>query len=112
MGYLDFYEILTDEHIAPGFKRAVKLAKAGPRLLREAYKLEEQIDIGFNRACWTLTGGSYMKRDTNWQLQLAEGSAAPELSQASKPALDEEDGENGWSGRVGKQPSSLHLKEW
>jgi hypothetical protein len=108
MGYLDFYDILTDEHIAPGFKRAVKLAKAGPRLLREAYKVEEQIDNGFNRACWTLTGGSYMKRDANWQLQLAEGPVAPEPSQTSKPAPDEEQGENEWLSPVGKQPSSLH----
>ncbi|BEI81513.1 hypothetical protein CcaverHIS002_0206730 [Cutaneotrichosporon cavernicola] len=69
MGYLDFYEILTDDHIAPAFKRAVKLAKAGPRLLREAFKLEEEVDMGFNRASWTLVCGSYLQRDINWQSQ-------------------------------------------
>lgn len=92
MGYLEFYEILTDDHIAPAFKRAVQLAKAGPRLLREAHKFEGEVGKGFNPACWTLTVGPCPQRDANWK----SPPAAPVEEDG------DEEAENGWSSGIGE----------
>lgn len=90
MGYFEFYDVITDEHLVPALKRAVKLAKAGPRLLREAFKLEEEVDkvTGFNRAGWALIGGSYLHR------HVAGISEETPISQATHGTQNGDDG--GW----------------
>lgn len=93
MGYFQLYEIITDQHLAYAFNRSVKLAKTGPRLLREAFKFEEDIDkdTGFNRASWALIGGSYLNRVGDCQPQ----PAANVESAANGETAGADDG--GWS---------------
>lgn len=97
MGYYQHYNILNDEHLAPGFNRAVMLAKAGPRLLREAYKLEEEVDkvTGFNRVGWALIGGSYLNRDANDQTKPVANTEASGNSVGEVQSEEVDDG--GWS---------------
>lgn len=105
MGYFEFYEVITDEHLAPAFKRAVKIAKAGPRLLREAFKLEEEVDkmTGFNRAGWPLMGGSYLHRD------VAGNSEVATTSEGAHGAQNGDDG--GWGVSTDGESSTLVLAD-
>ncbi|CAK9784578.1 hypothetical protein CC85DRAFT_282996 [Cutaneotrichosporon oleaginosum] len=92
MGYLSYYEVLSDDHIAPSFERAVKLAKSGPRLLREAFRLEEELLTGFNRACWELTGSSDLVSNHSFSILSSDSmEGEPSVPEEDRPSEPNED---------------------
>lgn len=97
MSFLVHWDVLPEDRINPGLLRASALAKTAPRRLLEAKRLEDTLadPRGWNRAVWTIWGGSYGDRDKS-----ANSSAAPTVSDdAGEAAKDEwtlERGKNIW----------------
>lgn len=76
MGFIEYYNVLPDVYIAFGMSRATVMAKAGPRYLRQAAVLEDELNRadGLNRATWTLlcdTGNTTDGHDTSEWLPIS-----------------------------------------
>ncbi|WVW84929.1 hypothetical protein I302_106965 [Kwoniella bestiolae CBS 10118] len=61
MSFLVYYDVLPEATLAPALKRACDVARSAPQALLDAKTLEDQLGIGtgWNRANWTLFGGSW-----------------------------------------------------
>ncbi|KAK8858805.1 hypothetical protein IAR55_003035 [Kwoniella newhampshirensis] len=83
MSFLAHYDVISEPQLKPAFQKATNIARSAPQQLVDAKYLEEAIarGTGWNRACWTVWGGSYggaergglEKEDSAWATRSVGG---------------------------------------
>ncbi|WRT68005.1 uncharacterized protein IL334_004980 [Kwoniella shivajii] len=107
MSFLVHHQALSDPNIQPGILEAAAIARSAPQALIDANTFEHMISngSGWNRACWTIWGGSYGGAERG-------GLEKESISWGEQPPLQsggDESDDNGWTVEptIDPRPSAL-----